>query len=170
MAMASTKGAAMAIDDGDDLQRRRARRTPALKRVHTAIRKENDNLEEHQRDGSKITHSTVHRDAAARLDARFDIQALGATKRRVATGEWLAFIAMEFGMVEDARGILRWHPAKREPVERDLTFAEVGRQYNLTERTVQEYDRRVRKVYGEELANVAYERAAMADEPELFSL
>jgi len=166
LAYADAKGAAMVLidDDGDDLLRRRRRRQPSLKRIHNALDRDNHNLEEHEREGDdeKITYTTVHHDAATRLDARFDFQALGATKARVSPSEWRAFLGMEFGMVEDARGILRFHPAKRETVERDLTFAEVGKHYNFSESTVREYDRRARKVYGEELANVQYRRMLMA--------
>jgi hypothetical protein len=151
----ATEGPEGRVDDAHQTHDRNS-----LKRLHRARGVENDNLEEHEREprGGKITHTEMHHHAVTRVDAHFDVQVLAATKRDLPKMEYLCFIGMEFGMVEDERGILRWHPGKREPIERDLSFAEVARHYRLSDDTVQQYDKRARRVYGRHLANAEYAR------------
>jgi hypothetical protein len=147
----------------DEPQSGRRRSNRSLDRLHKLHDAQNDYLEEHEREPkrAKITESTVHHDEVTRLDARFDWEALSQTKEKLPKKEYLVFVAMEFGMVEDAKGILRWHPGKREPVNRDLSFAEVARHYGLAESTVQEYDRGARKIYADAFADIQYERRRM---------
>ncbi len=151
------------VTTGDD-ERGRGGRGKSLARIHKARGVQDEHLEKHELEpgGGKIVRSEVHPHLVTRADAHFDLQCLAATKRDLPRMEYLCFCAMEFGMVEDDRGILRWHPGKREPVERDLTFAEVGKHYNLSEDTVQQYDRRARKVYGRHREDALY-RARYAD-------
>jgi hypothetical protein len=154
--------AARAMMDAErGAERRQSNRS--LTRLHKMHDAQNDYLEEHEREPrrARITESTVHHDEVTRLDARFDWEALGKTKEKLPRREYLCFIAMEFGLVEDAKSILRWHPGKRELIERDLSFAEVAKHYGLAESTVQEYDRGARKVYADAFADIQYQRRRM---------
>jgi hypothetical protein len=64
---------------------------------------------------------------------------------------------MEFGWVQDERGILRAHPGKRETKDRDLSFEEVAAYYGLSRGTVEEYDRTARRVYRQHVEAVLFE-------------
>lgn len=138
----------------DDLRRGKG----TLGRLHTAHTLQNENIEEHEREPrrAKITETDPHHHLVKRADAHMDMRVLGATKRDLPHQVWLVFLAMEFGMVEDARGVLRWHRGKQEPVERDLSFEEVAAHYGLGVPTVREYDRRARRVYRAHRARADY--------------
>ena len=141
---------AVVMDDGDDLLVKKGRKSPSgLRDVKKYREIQNDNSEEHQREPghAKIVRVEPHHDLVKRTDTWWAIKALGRTKRDLPRKQWLCFIAMEFGWVEDARGILRAHKGKQEAKERDLSFEEVAEHYGLNRSTVEEYDRTARRVY-----------------------
>jgi hypothetical protein len=152
--IAQREGAKM--DDGDDLVRRP--KGGDLGRIKAVREIQNENVEEHEREPrrAKITETDPHHHTIRRADAYMDIRVLAATKRDLPEMHWLVFLAMEFGFVRDARGILRIHTGKREPVERDLTFEEVAAHYGLSRGTVERYDRTARRVFRQHRAQADY--------------
>jgi hypothetical protein len=86
-----------------------------------------------------------------------EIQNDHLTKRDLNEKQWLCFLGMEFGWVQDERGILRAHPGKRETKDRDLSFEEVAAHYGLSRGTVEEYDRTARRVYRQHVEAVLFE-------------
>ena len=159
--LAIVKGAH--VDDGDDLIRPATRRKPpsGLRDVKKLREIQNENIEEHQREPryAKITQSEPHHDLEKRVDKYESVQALARTKKALPPRKWLVFVAVEFGMVEDARGILRVHRALLKPDEdeRDLTFEEVAQFYKLAPETVKEYDRDARREYQKHRDAVVHE-------------
>jgi hypothetical protein len=139
---------AMGSGDDSDALAVRARRHIDTRAVTRLTKADNENLEEHDREGGgKIAYTTIHHDCVTRLEDERVLRILGAMRGKLAHTVWLVFLALYFGTVEDERGILRFHPATQEYKERLPTLDEVARHYRLTVRTVQEYDRRARAMY-----------------------
>lgn len=149
---------------GDDAPRRR--RPSGLGRLKGVREIQNENVEEHEREPkrAKITQTDPHRHLVKRADTHMDVRVLAATKRDLPRQQWLVFVAMEFGWVEDARGILRAHPGKREPVERNLSFEEVAIYYGLSAETVKQYDKLARRTFRQHRANADYLEAQYGPE------
>jgi hypothetical protein len=139
-------------DDGDDLLPvRRYKRPSGLRDVRRVREIQNENIEEHAREPrrAKITETEPHHHLESREDKHGSVRALALTKKRLPVKKWLAFVGMEFGMVEDAKGILRVHRAllRADAEDRDLSFEEVAAHYGLAVETVKEYDRDARREY-----------------------
>jgi hypothetical protein len=140
--------------DGDEGQQRRRRKLPAgLRGVKFHLGIENENIEEHQReDGhAKVTRIEPHHELVDRVDTYDSVDALAIVQATLPRKKWLAFVACEFGMVEDNRGILRVHPALIPAIldgkERDLSYEEIGRRYDLAPDSVKQYYREARRAY-----------------------
>jgi hypothetical protein len=139
--------------DGDETQQRRRKSSFGLKRVQTHLDKENERIEEHDReDGhAKVTVVDPHHDLIARVDSAEAAVALLRVNAKLPRKKWLCFVACEFGMVEDRRGILRIHRALIPDLlagkERTLSFEEVGRYYDVAADTAKQYDADGRREY-----------------------
>lgn len=139
-------------DDGDELISIRRYKRPSGLRAVKALREiQNENIEEHAREPrrAKITETEPHHHLEKREDKHDALRALAVTQKRIPPKKWLVFVAMEFGMVEDAKGILRIHRAllHADDEERDLSFEEVAVHYGIAVETVKEYDRDARREY-----------------------
>jgi hypothetical protein len=161
MMLALQQEARMMVDDGDDAPPIRRRKAPnGLREVKRCREIQNDNIARTERDpgSAKITTVQPHHHLVIRADTWWAIKALGRTKRDLTNErgdvgkEWLVFVAMEFGWVQDQYGILRSHKGKQEPKERDLSFEEVAAWYGLSRTTVEQYDRTARRLYREHAA------------------
>jgi hypothetical protein len=137
---------------GDETQRRR-KEPSGLKRAQAHLDKENERIEEHDReDGhAKVTIVDPHHDLIARVDSAEAAVALLRVNAKLPRKKWLCFVACEFGMVEDKRGILRIHRALIPDLlagkERTLSFEEVGRYYDVAADTAKQYDADGRREY-----------------------
>jgi hypothetical protein len=135
----------------DPLMVRRFRRSSGLRDVRKVREIQNENIEEHAREPrrAKITETEPHHHLESRAEKYDSQRALALTKKRLAVKKWLAFVGMEFGMVEDEKGILRAHRAllRADAEERDLSFEEVATHYRLAVETVKDYDREARREY-----------------------
>lgn len=149
------------VDDGDDdLPPLRQRRAPSgLRDVKKYREIQNDNLAKTEREpeSAKIIAVHPHHDLIKRTDTWWAIKALGRTKQDLNEKQWLCFLGMEFGWVQDQYGILRAHKGKQELKERDLSFEEVADYYGLTRYTVEQYDRAARRKYREHVAIIRAE-------------
>jgi hypothetical protein len=163
--LAYTKEAAV-IDDGDDLLPLRRRKSPSgLGDVKKYREIQNDHLARTEREpeSAKITRVLPHPHLVRRTDTWWAIKALGRTKRDLTNErgevgkEWLVFVAMEFGWVQDQYGILRAHKGRQETKDRDLSFEEVAAHYGLGRSTVEQYDRTARRIYREHAAVIRAE-------------
>jgi hypothetical protein len=144
-------GVAMATDD--ETHQRRRKSSFGLKRVQTHLDRENERIEEHDReDGhAKVTIVDPHHDLIARVDSYEAAVALMRIKSILPRKKWLCFIACEFGMVEGKGGILRIHRALIPDLlagkERGLSFDEVGKFYGVSADTAKQYDADGRREY-----------------------
>jgi hypothetical protein len=143
-----------AMDDAGDGPIRRRKSPNGLGDVKKYREIQNDNIARTEREpeSAKITKVHPHHDLVRRADTWWAIKALGRTKRDLNEKQWLCFLGMEFGWVQDERGILRAHPGKRETKDRDLSFEEVAAYYGLTRYTVEQYDRAARRIYRSHVA------------------
>lgn len=141
------------IDGGDDLVSVRRRKVPSGLRDVKCLRDiQNEHIEEHEREPkrAKVTESEPHHDLEKREEKHWSLVALALTKKRLPPKKWQCFLAVEFGMVEDAKGILRVHRAllaRPEEDERALTFDEVAQWYSVSADTVKQYDGEARRAY-----------------------
>lgn len=138
----------------DEQHPKRRRKSPSgLKDVKKYLDVENENIEEHQRENghAKITQVDPHHDLITRVDRYDSVEALARVEAKLPRKKWLCFVACEFGMVEDARGILRVHraliPGLLAKKPRDLSFEEVAAYYRLAAETVKVYDQEGRREY-----------------------
>jgi len=154
------------MDGEDDLPPLRQRRAPSgLRDVKKYREIQNYHIAKTEREpeSAKIIAVHPHHDLVKRTDTWWAIKALGRTKAGFtdANGrvgkEWFVFLAMEFGWVVDAKGILRPHKGKQETKERDLSFEEVADYYGLARYTVEQYDREARRKYREHAAIIRAE-------------
>jgi hypothetical protein len=143
----------------DPLLVRRYRRPSGLRDVRKLREIQNENVEEHEREPrrAKITETEPHHHLESRAEKYDSHRALALTKKRLPVKKWLAFVGMEFGMVEDGKGILRVHRVllRADAEDRDLSFEEVAAHYSLAVETVKEYDRDARREYQRACEDVA---------------
>lgn len=147
------------MSDDEQHPKRQRPSSSGLKDVKKYREIQNDNIARTEREpaSAKIIQVHPHHHLIRRIDTWWAIKALGRTKRDLNAKQWLCFVAMEFGWVEDEYGILRAHSGKREAKDRDLSFEEVGAHYSLNRSTVEEYDRTARRIYREHVDAVLAE-------------
>jgi hypothetical protein len=144
---------------GDEETHQRRQSPSGLGDVKKYREVQNDNIARTEREpaSAKIIQVHPHHHLVRRADTWWAIKALGRTKRDLNAKQWLVFLGMEFGWVEDEKGVLRAHPGKRELKDRDLSFEEVAAYYGLNRSTVQEYDRTARRIYRDHVEAVRFE-------------
>lgn len=153
MASPISVGVMMQRDEPEQRPRKQVD-TRAVNRLRKA---ENENSEEHEREPrrAKITYTTIHHDLETRVTDERVLRVLSTLKGALPRMEWLVFIALNFGTVEDDRGVLRFHVACQEIKQRLPSIDEIARYYHLSYSTVQNYDSRARRLYIEVDENTA---------------